>query len=229
DTTLFGEVLRNLLNNALKFCRPGDRITFFVPPDDPAAIAVKDTGVGVDPAILPDLFRHEVRTSRRGTQGEAGTGLGLPYSADIMKAHGGDLTVASTPGAGTTFVARLPMVQPVALVVDDELALRMTVRHYLGGIGVRVVEAENGDRALALLALSPPHLIIADVMMPVMDGFTLLERLKADPVGRDIPVIVLTGRNADTRNQAFARGADDFLAKPVQADDLLSRVRKYLG
>jgi signal transduction histidine kinase len=108
DETYLGEVIQNLVSNAIKFCWPGGTITIFVPEGRPTTLAVRDTGVGVPSDFLADLFKHEVKTTSAGTQGEAGTGLGLPLCHDIMQAHGGRLYVETAPGRGSTFFAELP-------------------------------------------------------------------------------------------------------------------------
>ncbi len=108
DSVLYSQVILNLVSNAIKFCKRGDRITLFVPEGTSATLAVMDTGVGISKNILPDIFRHEVKTSTIGTSGEAGTGLGLPLSHEIMRAHGGSLWVESAEGNGSAFYAHLP-------------------------------------------------------------------------------------------------------------------------
>ena len=108
DKKLGVEVLRNLLSNAIKFTDKGGSIRIFTPEAGEGVIAVSDTGTGVPPGILPDLFRHEVKTSMPGTRGERGTGLGLPLSYDIMTAMGGTLTAESRAGEGATFYAVFP-------------------------------------------------------------------------------------------------------------------------
>jgi PAS domain S-box-containing protein len=120
DPVLFEEVIKNLLSNAIKFCREGDQITIYTPEGNKTAIAVKDTGPGIQKNILPDVFKEEVKTSTKGTAGETGTGLGLPYSKDIMEAHGGNLTVESEEGKGTEFIASLPYVDPENSDADNQ-------------------------------------------------------------------------------------------------------------
>lgn len=112
DADLLGEVILNLLTNAIKFTRHGGTITLSAP--TPRIIAVRDTGIGVHEAIMPDIFRYEVMTSTKGTAGEKGTGLGLPYCQDIMKIHDGSLRV-ETSSAGSTFFMEFPpeMARPV--------------------------------------------------------------------------------------------------------------------
>ena len=108
DPKYFPQVIQNLVSNAIKFCRRGDTITIFAPQDRPHTIAVKDTGAGIPPRLLPHLFRYDVMTTSEGTGREPGMGLGLPLSQDIMRAHGGQLRVESQEGLGTTIYAELP-------------------------------------------------------------------------------------------------------------------------
>ncbi|MFW6337619.1 MAG: ATP-binding protein [Alkalispirochaetaceae bacterium] len=106
DPALFREVLFNLLSNAVKFCRAGDTIT--VRRGDNGSLQVADTGVGISEERLPELFEKEKKTTTLGTDGEPGTGLGLPLCRDIMEAHGGEITLSSSPGAGSTFSLHFP-------------------------------------------------------------------------------------------------------------------------
>jgi len=108
DRALLAEVVNNLLSNAVKFCSAGQRIVLLSPEDKPGALAVRDNGMGMDDYTRNNIFKHEVKTTTVGTAGEKGTGLGLPYCHDIMKAHGGSLTVESEKGKGTTFYITLP-------------------------------------------------------------------------------------------------------------------------
>jgi CheY-like chemotaxis protein len=217
------------LTNAIKFCSSGDRITFFVQPGLKSAIAIRDTGNGIDERIIPNLFKHEVKTSTVGTGGERGTGLGLPYSYDILKAHGGEITVESAPGKGTVFCVMLPYVRPIALVVDDEPMALLIVRSHLERIGIEVTEAVSGEMALSAIKERHPHIVITDINMPVMDGFDLLDRLKKESATRDIPVIVMTSADGEARDRAFRHGADDFVKKPIEAEDFIPRVRRFVG
>lgn len=108
DAILLREVLRNLISNAIKFCRKGDTVNIFLPGGKPDTIAVADTGIGIPSALLKNILKYEEKTSRAGTAGETGTGFGLPLSHDIMKAHGGGLRVESETGKGSTFYIILP-------------------------------------------------------------------------------------------------------------------------
>ncbi|MBF0170895.1 MAG: PAS domain S-box protein [Nitrospinae bacterium] len=230
DFNLLTQVIVNLVANAIKFCREGDVITLFAPPGERGVIGVRDTGVGIDPAILCDLFRHDVKTSRTGTAGEGGTGLGLPFCHDIMKAHGGELTVENAIGEGAVFFVRLPPTRPRALLVDDGEIDRLLCRTLLEPLDLEIHEAADGEEGVRMAHEIFPHLIVSDVEMPRMNGFELLERLTLDPATAAIPVIVVTSRrDAATRAKAFQCGARDFVPKPLDRGDFLDRVRRFVG
>ncbi len=237
DNTLFGEVLRNLLSNAIKFTKEGDKITLFEPENSGATLALKDTGSGIDEKIIPDLFKHEIKTSAIGTAGEKGTGLGLPYCSDIIAGHDGTLEVESEIGKGSTFYIKIPEVKAVVMLVDDHEAQRNIIRKHIEDIyEVEIVEAENGKEAMEKLKEVRPHLIITDIMMPEMDGLDLLKEVREDMVLEPIPVIVVTSLTSsgnegeiELRNMAFSLGANDFLTKPISASEFVPMVRRFLG
>ncbi|VAX21058.1 hypothetical protein MNBD_NITROSPINAE02-487 [hydrothermal vent metagenome] len=229
DPPLFKEVLHNLLLNAIKFTRPGGRITIFSPVNDESCIAVKDTGVGVARNVIENIFRHEVKTSLSGTAGETGTGLGLPYSHDIMVAHGGSLSVESEEDGGAVFFARLPKKKPRVLVVEDEEPFRVVIREFLEEFGAEIIEVANGAEALETLASNKAHLVICDLNMPVMNGYDFLKELKASRDNQDIPVIVVTvDREVESREKAIRLGADDFMTKPFTHEEFIPRASKFI-
>ncbi|MBF0340070.1 MAG: response regulator, partial [Magnetococcales bacterium] len=215
DPGLFGEVLHNLLTNAVKFCRQGDRITLLKPPAKPSTLAVLDTGVGIRQKRIPRLFKLEEKTSTVGTAGEHGTGYGLPFSRDLLRAHHGDLTVESKEGIGSIFYAQLPEVVPQTMIVDDDQEFRQMLLSFMHQDGVRTLESSNGLQALETLKHHDCHLIICDVQMPDMDGFAFLSAVRKEPKTRLIPVILVTGdESIETRETAFRLGANDFITKP---------------
>lgn len=229
DPHLFGQVLLNLASNAVKFCEQGDRVTFFVPPEKETTIAVKDTGRGMNGYFLLNLFSHEVKTSSAGTQGERGTGLGLPLSHDIMQALGGTLRAESKEGEGSTFYAELPYVKPRILVVDDDEVTRVFIKNQLKNFDADISEAENGKEALSLMNEKPPHLIITDLSMPVMDGFELLEKIQDVPEFKSVARIVITSfETIQNRERVVQIGANDFVSKPIMEEDFISRVRRFV-
>ncbi|MBF0293305.1 MAG: response regulator [Nitrospinae bacterium] len=229
DYNLIYEVVTNLLANAIKFTRAGDTITLLAPMDNPGALVVKDTGVGIPPHIIPNLFLHEVKTTTTGTSGERGTGLGLPFCKDIMSAHGGSLSVESEVGKGSAFCAALPVRTPVALVADDDPDHREILSWYVKKAGIRVVEAGNGLEALDIIRSSCPDILITDINMPVMDGVELLGRLKEAFGGKPPPAIAVTSsRDKLLLERAFYAGAADVIAKPVDENEFIPRLNRLL-
>lgn len=230
DISLYAAVVQNLLTNAIKFSKPGDTIVVRQPKEGGSALEVCDQGVGIPPETLSLLFDVTEKTTTPGTLGETGTGFGLPFSFDIMEAHGGWLSVESVVGRGSVFCARLPHVKPRVMLVDDESMDRFMVRSVLSQMDLEVLEAESGSEALARIEREGPHLVLSDVKMPDMDGMELLRMLKQNDQTRKIPVILITGdEKAETRDLAFRLGADDFVVKPLILHDFLPRVRHHLG
>jgi CheY-like chemotaxis protein len=153
-------------------------------------ISVADTGIGIHPRVLTEVFEefYQAPGVRRG-----GTGLGLPYARRLAELLGGELTLASEPGAGTTATLRLPHEMPVvgsALIADDDAAYRQVVRGMLAGLADHVVEVADGAQALAALEAGDIGLVLADLRMPGTDGFALLQSMPAA-----VPAIVITAMN----------------------------------
>ena len=231
DRALFAQVIQNLVGNAIKFSRSGERIRLYLPDGRPTTLAVQDKGVGIPPESQAKLFCLDAKVSTPGTAGEAGTGFGLPYSHDIMEAHGGGLSVESTPDVGSRFFARLPERRPRVLVVDDNAAMRAVLRAPLEEIGAEVEELGDGRLALdRVRAGEAVDLLISDLEMPELDGFGLLEALRRNPASEGLPVIVVTGDDAlASRERALGLGADDFTVKPVSLADFVPRVRRFIA
>lgn len=231
DEKLLGQVLQNLVSNAIKFSHPNEQVRVYVPDDLPATIAVIDSGVGIPHDVIEKLFQLEEQTSTPGTAGESGTGFGLPLSRQIVQAHDGDIRVESTEGEGSTFFADLPLIVPTVLVVDDEESIRALIRTYLMQEGAVVEEAENGRVAMDYINQNKaPHLVITDINMPEMDGLELLSTIKKRPELETVPVLVLTGSVAEgDRDRCLALGAADFTQKPIVLEDFMPRVRHFIG
>lgn len=233
DPILFGQVLHNFLTNALKFTPAGGEIAVFAPSPGKPSIAVRDTGVGIPENLLGSLFKSDVSTTRLGTEGEKGTGLGLPYAFDIMREHGGTMEVESKVGAGSVVTAILPEHQALVLIVDDQPVQRVIMKKMLLSIGkVEVVEAENGKQAVEKLRHIVPDLLITDIQMPEMNGYALMEHIRADAALRPLPILAVSSNAADsykeTRDAVIMAGGDELLAKPLDAISFVRTVQGFI-
>ncbi|MDH5757657.1 MAG: response regulator, partial [Nitrospinota bacterium] len=230
DPNLFTEVAQNIIANAIKFTRKGGVITTYAPDDCGACLAVEDTGIGIPASILPNLFKHEVKTTTTGTGGEKGTGLGLPFCAEIMRILGGSISVESEQGKGSVFYIRLPHVKPMILLVEDEVEDRKLIKGVLRDINVEIVEVENGRQALEKLETVKPHLVILDIMLPLMSGYELLKAIRRNPATKNIPVIAVSvSGKAETSEKAIQLGANDFVSKPISIHDLIPRIKRFIS
>jgi signal transduction histidine kinase/DNA-binding response OmpR family regulator len=253
DVTKVRQALFNLLSNAAKFTHDGEIGLAVqaetVDGDDWVRMAVTDSGIGIPPEKIDHVFEEFSQADDSTTRDYGGTGLGLPISRRFCQMMGGDITVASTVGRGSTFTIRLPAVvlevsetqevmaeaaaivtpepgeEPVVLVIDDDPNALDLLRRTLQGAGVRVVTAGDGEEALSLARTLHPAAITLDVLMPGMDGWEVLGELKGDPETCEIPVIMVT--MTDDRNLGYALGATEFLTKPVRRDQLVALLDRY--
>jgi signal transduction histidine kinase len=192
-------ILRNLLSNGIKYTNSGEVRLTVRTLDSRLEISVADTGIGIAPAQQERVFEefYQVPGVRRG-----GTGLGLPYARRLAGLIGGELTLTSEPDRGTTVVLTLPR-GPVSvgtvLIADDDPAFRRVLRAMLSGVAERVIEAGDGAEALAALDSNEVALVLADLVMPGMDGSALLERLSPS-----VPAIVVTGLEVEQPRRAAA-------------------------
>jgi signal transduction histidine kinase/CheY-like chemotaxis protein len=250
DAMRVRQALLNLASNAGKFTERGlvtvaaarrrddgrDWITF----------AVSDTGIGMTAGQMAKLFEEFTQADASTTRKYGGTGLGLAISRRFCRMMGGDITVESTPGAGSTFTIRLPAevqgaedgegrrasvpvpdtlrpTPPVrtsrrVLVIDDDPTVRELMERFLVREGFLVVTAGNGVEGLRRAREVRPAAITLDVLMPDLDGWTVLAALKGDPELADIPVIFVT--ILDEKTKGYSLGATDYLVKPVDRERL---------
>jgi signal transduction histidine kinase len=204
DTVLTDEmaltaILRNLLSNAIKYTDSGEVRLTVHSLGDQLEIRVSDTGTGIPAGQLERVFDefYQVPGTRRG-----GTGLGLPYARRLAGLLGGQLTLSSEAGHGTTAVLTLPHGIPAVgtvVLADDDEAFRKVLAAMLSGIADRVIEAADGAEALAAVDTDSVDLVLADLGMPEVDGKALLERLPTA-----IPAIVVTGRHEPVPPRAGA-------------------------
>jgi signal transduction histidine kinase len=212
DEAKVAQILRNLISNALKFTERGEvrvSATFDDETGD-CRLEVVDTGIGIAPEDHDLVFQEFSQVANMLQSRAKGTGLGLPLSRRLAELLGGSLSLRSTPGAGSAFTLRIPLVfgptsgpapavvsQPIdarsVLVIDDEETSRYVLRQVLAGCGpLRVQEAETGAEGLRLARTWRPDLVLLDLRLPDIDGFDLVDRLSADPATAAIPVIVCT-------------------------------------
>ncbi len=199
DEVALTGILRNLLSNGIKYTDRGE-VRLSVRVTGPRLeIIVADTGIGIPAGLTRHVFEefYQVPGVRRG-----GTGLGLPYARRLAEILGGDLTLTSEPGAGTTVVLDLPAQTPrlgTVLVADDDAAFRQVLEQLLTPLAAQVVAAEDGVQALAMATDNPVDLVLADMRMPGLDGGALLARL---PAG--IPAIIITSADLPPPPRAAA-------------------------
>jgi CheY-like chemotaxis protein len=200
---------------------------------------VSDTGIGLTPEQQGRLFQEFSQADTDTSRKYGGTGLGLALSRRLSRLMGGEITVQSAPGQGSRFTVRLPAniaklreaASAVAsnagtvLVIDDEAVVRGLMQRFLSKEGFRVLTAASGEDGLRLAREQRPDAITLDVMMPGMDGWTVLSSLMADSELGDIPVIMLT--ILDDQRMGYALGASEYLTKPIDRERLISVLTKY--
>ena len=254
DLTKVRQALFNLLSNAAKFTSEGV-ITLTATreqrdDDEWIKLAVTDTGIGISPDKIDHVFEEFSQADESTTRQYGGTGLGLTISRRFCKMMGGDITVTSELGTGSTFTIELPAevdalgvakaaagiapdeeAAPIpsgehpVLVIDDDPNARDLLHRTLEGDGHTVVTADGGAEGLELARRCKPRLITLDVMMPGMDGWAVLRELKADPELRDIPVIMVT--IGGEKELGCALGAVEHVSKPVDWARLRQLVQQH--
>ncbi len=251
DLTKIRQTLFNLLSNAAKFTE-GGTITLSARRQDQeggAAIVmtVSDSGIGMSPEQLAKVFDPFSQAEAETTSKYGGTGLGLSISRRFCNMLGGDLTVESEIGQGTSFHVHLPanaatrdVSEPEAqapvpingdqrrhvLVIDDDAVVRDLLSRHLGREGYLVEAVADGHQALRRARQQRPDVITLDVLMPQLDGWAVLEALKSEPELADIPVVMIT--ITDDKQLGFSLGAAEHLTKPVEPDKLLEVVSRYV-
>jgi signal transduction histidine kinase/CheY-like chemotaxis protein len=249
DQTKLRQNLFNLLSNAAKFTREG-RITLAArrvvqDGNDWLEFKVSDTGIGMTPEQLGRLFRAFAQAEASTSRDYSGTGLGLAITRHFCRMLGGDVAVESTPGEGSTFTITLPAIGPDAkaevvapaagptpraatgtvLIIDDDKALHDLLERELAAKGYHVLHAAGGREGLRIAKQTRPDVITLDIIMPDLDGWSVLKTLKDDLELRDIPVVLVTIMR--DRDMGFALGAADYITKPLDREMLLAAVNRH--
>ncbi|MGA9382514.1 MAG: ATP-binding protein [Phormidium sp.] len=259
DEVKLRQVLINLLSNAIKFTSVG-QVTLQVFLGDQETVDVfhlhfkiRDTGVGIAPAELPKLF-DTFTQAQAGKEMQEGTGLGLAISRKFVQLMGGDITVESELGKGSTFsfyiqaklaqktvsnpteeyprVLELAPDQPTykILTVDDKAINRQLLIKLLSPLGFEMKEASNGIEAIAIWDEWEPHLIFMDMRMPVMDGYEATKQIKSTTKGNATAVIALTASVLEEEKAiVLSSGCDDFIRKPFMENTIFDILAKHLG
>jgi signal transduction histidine kinase/DNA-binding NarL/FixJ family response regulator len=258
DENKLRQVLVNLLGNAVRFTEQGG-ITMRVAAEDEAAdrmrlkVEVADTGVGIAEDEMDKVFAYFEQTAS-GRAKKSGTGLGLALSRDYARMMGGDITVASKEGKGSTFYFNLEIRKgsasdikkkmlvrrvigleanqdiPRVLVAEDTEASRTLLVEVLKAVGFDVQEAVNGKQAVEMFHKWRPHFIWMDVRMPVMDGLEATRCIKDTEIGKSTPIAALTAHALEEEKEVIlAAGCDDFVRKPFREQEIFEAMAKHLG
>lgn len=250
DPMRLRQIILNLLSNSCKFTDNGIVGLRVEREGEWCQIAVSDTGIGMTPEQLKRLFQEFTQADSSTTRKYGGTGLGLAISRRLCRLLGGDIEASSEPRRGSTFTVHLPLrasrhgegigerssgTQSLAevngpkvarvLVIDDDEAARNIIRRALMKEGYEVLIADGGRQGIELARRFRPSVILLDVLMPEMDGWSVLQELKRDPGLTDIPVIMMT--IVDEQNRAYALGAAAYLSKPVDRKQLRKLLAHY--
>ena len=258
DPVRVRQCVGNLLSNAIKFTERGTvkmQVGGLEKQDGAwlITVAVKDTGIGMSPATLSKLFTTFTQADATITRRFGGSGLGLAITRQLARLMGGDVTVESDQGHGSTFTltflaeavneaAPTPDLQPQApvvgeaqirrlrglkvLLVDDNAVNRQVVKLFTAQLSPQFVEAANGQEALDRLHDQPFDIVLLDVHMPVMDGKEAIRRIRASAEPwRDIPVIALTAdAMSGDRERYLALGMTDYVSKPLDQRELTGKL-----
>jgi PAS domain S-box-containing protein len=256
DPDRLQQIFWNLLSNATKFTPRGGRLQVkMARANGQAEVAVIDTGAGIEPEFMPHVFERFRQADASSTRAHRGLGLGLAIVRHLTELHGGTVQATSAGrNQGATFTVTLPLAGldlPTApsrgngdvadaivldgikvVVVDDEPDGRDVIEAALGRLGARVFTAASSRDAMDLIPREHPDVVVADIEMPVMDGYALMRWLRSLPPaeGGATPAVALTGyARAEDRRNALAAGFQAHLTKPVRPEDVARTVRRLTG
>jgi len=240
------QMLLNLVSNAIKFTPEEGTVTIAaVRVKDTVEISVADTGIGIADADMKEIFHEFHQVDPGPGRKHEGTGLGLALTRRFAALHGGDVRVSSQVNKGSVFTLVMPIhatvrppsepavarsmnghgAGPLVLVVEDDPAAAELLTRQLGNAGYRTEVAKSGTQALALARELKPAAITLDIIMPELDGWEVITRLKSDAATSHIPVVVVSV--VDNPELGIALGAIDYFVKPVNASALVERLDRF--
>jgi GAF domain-containing protein/CheY-like chemotaxis protein len=244
DPMRLRQILFNLLSNACKFTKQGEvmlRVRKIADGRDWIEFAVADTGIGMTAEQQAKLFEEFAQAESSTAQHYGGTGLGLAIARKLARMMGGDVTVTSEPGKGSVFTVRLPgsgaaraasaseEARPqdgeCVLVIDDDATARELITEHLKAEGFSVTTAAGGLEGLKLAKELRPIAITLDVMMPDLDGWSVLAALRQDSELAEIPVIMVS--ILDEQRRAASLGAAGYLTKPIERERLTRMIGRF--
>jgi len=265
DERRIRQVLINLLSNAVKFTPEGGHITLEVrlPPEQESdaeakkflQITVTDTGIGIAPEHIPQLFQPFIQIDSALNRKYEGTGLGLVLVKRLVELHGGKVGLTSEVGVGSCFTINLPYIDtppaptqptvlplhpvisesfktkpvPLILLVEDDADNGLMLATYLSAKGYQVLIAESGAAAIALARSNQPDLVLMDIQLPKMDGLEAIRFIRHELNLTSLPIIAITALTMEEgRDRSFAVGANAYLSKPIKLKQLNELITIFL-
>jgi len=248
DESRIHQILQNLIGNAVKFTEKGE-VTVSVNFDiEKINIEIIDSGIGISKKDLPHIFEEFRQVDGSSSRRYEGTGLGLAIVYKAAKMLGGNISVRSEPGLGSTFTLNLPikwrggkalsdpvvfkksnaesLTKKTVLAVDDEPDILVMISDYLSD-DYNVITTISGKEAIKLARIHQPFAITLDVIMPDMDGWEVLQQLRQNPETKDIPVIIVSV-SAD-KLTGIALGAIGYVSKPINKNQLIAEIKRVDG
>jgi PAS domain S-box-containing protein len=240
DPTRLAQIITNMLDNAVKFTPSGGSVDVEVRREGPEGVVrVSDTGIGIDPDMLPRVFELFAQGQQPMDRPVGGLGIGLALSRRLVEMHGGTIAAASEGhGRGAQFTVRLPVAvtgppgpapaghrpdrRRSILIVEDNEDTRESLRLLLESLGHSVLEAADGGHGLALARQHQPEVVLIDLGLPGLDGYEVARTLRSSPFGKSTLLIAVTGYGqAEDRRRSEEAGFDAHLVKPVSQSLLL--------
>jgi CheY-like chemotaxis protein len=243
DATRLAQILTNLLDNAAKFAERGRNVTVGVTADAQrhrAVLAVRDQGIGIEPEMLPRLFRPFTQADKTLDRSRGGLGLGLALVKGLAELHGGEVQAASEgPGRGAEFTVRLPLEQEPAVLAAPPLNPRPSGKHFrilivednqdaanslhllLEVLGHEVRVANTGPAGVVAAREWRPDVVLCDIGLPGLDGYGVARELRLNPTTARVRLLALTGYGQDEdKRRSREAGFDYHLVKPADPEEL---------